>query len=167
MCYSRLVQISAVFCLLTVGLFSPAICPSPAVRCCHHSRVFASWRLFTGLVHRCLETVPSRLTLPFSSSQYWSSFSFHNKVCRDESSFSAHSGTHGDCMWGVLVIAYGLCRCSLLVFCAGHILLFGLFPSIPAFPYHGKTSAYHANQHWTGHKVNTRLAWIYSDAFSP
>ncbi|XP_067293349.1 zinc finger C3H1 domain-containing protein [Pseudorasbora parva] len=37
-------------------------------------------KMFTGLVHRCLETVPSRLTLPFRSSQYWSSFSFHNKV---------------------------------------------------------------------------------------
>ncbi|ROL44841.1 Zinc finger C3H1 domain-containing protein [Anabarilius grahami] len=37
-------------------------------------------KMFTGLVHRCLETVPTRLTLPFSSSQYWSSFSFHNKV---------------------------------------------------------------------------------------
>ncbi|XP_051975126.1 zinc finger C3H1 domain-containing protein isoform X1 [Xyrauchen texanus] len=37
-------------------------------------------KMFTGLVHRCLETVPSRLTLPFSSSQYWNCFSFHNKV---------------------------------------------------------------------------------------
>ncbi|XP_077101654.1 zinc finger C3H1 domain-containing protein isoform X1 [Siphateles boraxobius] len=37
-------------------------------------------KMFTGLVHRCLETVPTRLTLPFSSSQYWSSFSFHNQV---------------------------------------------------------------------------------------
>ncbi|RXN16373.1 zinc finger C3H1 domain-containing isoform X2 [Labeo rohita] len=37
-------------------------------------------KMFTGLVHRCLETVPSRLTLPFSSSRYWSSFGFHNKV---------------------------------------------------------------------------------------
>ncbi|KAL0150537.1 hypothetical protein M9458_054130, partial [Cirrhinus mrigala] len=38
-------------------------------------------KMFTGLVHRCLETVPSRLTLPFSSSRYWSGFSFHNKSC--------------------------------------------------------------------------------------
>ncbi|XP_056595490.1 zinc finger C3H1 domain-containing protein [Triplophysa dalaica] len=37
-------------------------------------------KMFTGLVHRCLETVPSRLTLPFSSSLYWSCYSFHNKV---------------------------------------------------------------------------------------
>ncbi|KAK2866832.1 hypothetical protein Q8A67_024949 [Cirrhinus molitorella] len=37
-------------------------------------------KMFTGLVHRCLETVPNRLTLPFSSSRYCSSFSFHNKV---------------------------------------------------------------------------------------
>ncbi|KAI7811681.1 zinc finger C3H1 domain-containing protein-like [Triplophysa rosa] len=37
-------------------------------------------KMFTGLVHRCLETVPSRLTLPFNSSLYWSCYSFHNKV---------------------------------------------------------------------------------------
>ncbi len=62
MCYSRLVQISAVFCLLTVGLFSPAICPSPAVRCCHHSRVFASWRCLrvwcTGVWRLCRADSP-------------------------------------------------------------------------------------------------------------
>ncbi|XP_065154044.2 zinc finger C3H1 domain-containing protein-like [Paramisgurnus dabryanus] len=37
-------------------------------------------KMFTGLVHRCLETVPVRLTLPFSNSRYWSSYSFHNKI---------------------------------------------------------------------------------------
>ncbi|XP_043090423.1 zinc finger C3H1 domain-containing protein isoform X4 [Puntigrus tetrazona] len=50
---------------------SKMLSPQPSVR---------ELKMFTGLVHRCLETVPSRLTLPFSSSQYWSSFSFHNKV---------------------------------------------------------------------------------------
>uniref|UniRef100_A0AAY5K3Z2 Putative zinc-finger domain-containing protein n=1 Tax=Esox lucius TaxID=8010 RepID=A0AAY5K3Z2_ESOLU len=37
-------------------------------------------RMFSDLVHRCLVTVPSRLEVPFSSAQYWSCFSFHNKV---------------------------------------------------------------------------------------
>ncbi|XP_058622933.1 zinc finger C3H1 domain-containing protein isoform X2 [Onychostoma macrolepis] len=50
---------------------SKMLSPQPSVR---------ELKMFTGLVHRCLETVPSRLTLPFSSSQYWSSFSFHNEV---------------------------------------------------------------------------------------
>uniref|UniRef100_A0A8C2JR20 Zinc finger C3H1-type containing n=1 Tax=Cyprinus carpio TaxID=7962 RepID=A0A8C2JR20_CYPCA len=50
---------------------SKMLAPQPSVR---------ELKMFTGLVHRCLETVPSRLTLPFSSSQYWSCFSFHNKV---------------------------------------------------------------------------------------
>ncbi|KAJ8411244.1 hypothetical protein AAFF_G00172500 [Aldrovandia affinis] len=35
---------------------------------------------FTDLVQRCLVTTPTRLTVPFGSSQYWSCFSFHNKV---------------------------------------------------------------------------------------
>ncbi|XP_073687526.1 zinc finger C3H1 domain-containing protein isoform X2 [Garra rufa] len=56
---------------------SKMLAPQPSVR---------ELKMFTGLVHRCLETVPSRLTLPFSSSRYWSSFSFHNKVCHDEAS---------------------------------------------------------------------------------
>ncbi|XP_030626028.1 zinc finger C3H1 domain-containing protein [Chanos chanos] len=37
-------------------------------------------KVFTDLVQRCLLTVPTRLTRPFSTSQYWSSFRFHNKV---------------------------------------------------------------------------------------
>ncbi|KAL0968611.1 hypothetical protein UPYG_G00269160 [Umbra pygmaea] len=37
-------------------------------------------RLFSDLVQRCLVTVPSRLEVPFSSAQYWSCYSFHNKV---------------------------------------------------------------------------------------
>ncbi|KAJ8245270.1 hypothetical protein GJAV_G00268950 [Gymnothorax javanicus] len=35
---------------------------------------------FTDLVQRCLVTSPSRLSVPFSSAQYWNCFSFHNKV---------------------------------------------------------------------------------------
>ncbi|KAG9342224.1 hypothetical protein JZ751_016726 [Albula glossodonta] len=35
---------------------------------------------FTDLVQRCLVTTPTRLTVPFSSAQFWTSFSFHNKV---------------------------------------------------------------------------------------
>ncbi|KAK0137109.1 Zinc finger C3H1 domain-containing protein [Merluccius polli] len=39
-----------------------------------HSRVL--W----DLVHRCIGTVPSRLEVPFSPAQYWSSYRFHNKA---------------------------------------------------------------------------------------
>ncbi|KAG9272105.1 zinc finger C3H1 domain-containing protein isoform X1 [Astyanax mexicanus] len=37
-------------------------------------------RMFTGLLQRCLATVPSRVTLPYNSATYWSSFTFHNQV---------------------------------------------------------------------------------------
>lgn len=169
MCYSRLVQISVVFCLLTVGIFSPAICPSPAVRCCRHSRVFASWRCLrvwcTAVWRLCRADSPCP-SAPHNTGAASASITRYVVTNPPFQLTVAPCSQHGDCMWSVQVIAYGLCRCSVFVFCAGHILLFELFPSIPTFPYHGKASAYHANQHWTGHKVNTRLAWIYSDAFS-
>ncbi|XP_037306501.2 zinc finger C3H1 domain-containing protein-like isoform X1 [Pungitius pungitius] len=37
-------------------------------------------KLFSDLVHRCLSTVPSRLELPFNPAEFWSCYSFHNKV---------------------------------------------------------------------------------------
>ncbi|XP_056307430.1 zinc finger C3H1 domain-containing protein [Danio aesculapii] len=37
-------------------------------------------KMFSSLVLRCLQTVPVRLLVPFSSAQYWSSYSFHNQV---------------------------------------------------------------------------------------
>ncbi|MFT7796706.1 zinc finger C3H1 domain-containing protein [Arapaima gigas] len=37
-------------------------------------------KVFRDLVHRCLATVPTRVTVPFSSANYWSNFKFHNKV---------------------------------------------------------------------------------------
>uniref|UniRef100_W5NHC0 Zinc finger C3H1-type containing n=1 Tax=Lepisosteus oculatus TaxID=7918 RepID=W5NHC0_LEPOC len=38
------------------------------------------FKMFTDLVHRCLVTVPTRFTVPFSSADYWTNFQFHNKV---------------------------------------------------------------------------------------
>ncbi|KAM8892948.1 zinc finger C3H1 domain-containing protein isoform 2-T2 [Spinachia spinachia] len=35
---------------------------------------------FSHLVHRCLSTVPSRLEVPFNPAEFWSCYSFHNKV---------------------------------------------------------------------------------------
>ncbi|XP_045894569.1 zinc finger C3H1 domain-containing protein-like isoform X3 [Micropterus dolomieu] len=35
---------------------------------------------FSDLVLRCLSTVPSRLEVPFNPSEFWSCYSFHNKV---------------------------------------------------------------------------------------
>ncbi|XP_026883389.2 zinc finger C3H1 domain-containing protein, partial [Electrophorus electricus] len=37
-------------------------------------------RVLAELVQRCLATVPSRLTLPYNSTTYWSSYDFHNQV---------------------------------------------------------------------------------------
>uniref|UniRef100_A0A8C9RXE5 Zinc finger C3H1-type containing n=1 Tax=Scleropages formosus TaxID=113540 RepID=A0A8C9RXE5_SCLFO len=37
-------------------------------------------KVFRDLVHRCLATAPTRITVPFSSANYWSNFKFHNKV---------------------------------------------------------------------------------------
>ncbi|XP_031421213.1 zinc finger C3H1 domain-containing protein isoform X2 [Clupea harengus] len=37
-------------------------------------------KLFADLVQRCLVCVPTRLTVPFSSTRYWSCFHFHNQV---------------------------------------------------------------------------------------
>ncbi|KAI4891814.1 hypothetical protein NFI96_028339 [Prochilodus magdalenae] len=37
-------------------------------------------RMFTDLLQRCLATVPSRVTLPYNSTTYWSSYTFHNQV---------------------------------------------------------------------------------------
>ncbi|XP_036423872.1 zinc finger C3H1 domain-containing protein isoform X1 [Colossoma macropomum] len=37
-------------------------------------------RVFTDLLQRCLATVPSRVTLPYNSTTYWSSYTFHNQV---------------------------------------------------------------------------------------
>ncbi|KAK9516050.1 hypothetical protein VZT92_024012 [Zoarces viviparus] len=37
-------------------------------------------KLFSDLVHRCLSTVPSRLEVPFNPAEFWSCYSFHNKV---------------------------------------------------------------------------------------
>ncbi|XP_023682687.2 zinc finger C3H1 domain-containing protein isoform X1 [Paramormyrops kingsleyae] len=37
-------------------------------------------KIFRDLVHRCLATVPTRTTVPFSSTHYWSNYRFHNKV---------------------------------------------------------------------------------------
>ncbi|XP_072519449.1 zinc finger C3H1 domain-containing protein isoform X2 [Salminus brasiliensis] len=37
-------------------------------------------RVFTDLLQRCLATVPCRVTLPYNSATYWSSFTFHNQV---------------------------------------------------------------------------------------
>lgn len=37
-------------------------------------------KMFRDLVHRCLATVPTRTTVPFSSTHYWSNYRFHNKV---------------------------------------------------------------------------------------
>ncbi|XP_076119722.1 zinc finger C3H1 domain-containing protein isoform X4 [Alosa pseudoharengus] len=45
--------------------------PQPAAR---------DLKLFGDLVHRCLVSVPTRLTMPFSSTRYWSCFDFHNQV---------------------------------------------------------------------------------------
>lgn len=40
-------------------------------------------KLFADLVQRCLVSVPTRLTVPFSSTRYWSCFHFHNQVTSD------------------------------------------------------------------------------------
>ncbi|XP_062403840.1 zinc finger C3H1 domain-containing protein isoform X2 [Sardina pilchardus] len=45
--------------------------PQPAAR---------DLKLFAELVQRCLVSVPTRLTVPFSSARYWSCFHFHNQV---------------------------------------------------------------------------------------
>ncbi|XP_035859357.1 zinc finger C3H1 domain-containing protein-like isoform X3 [Sander lucioperca] len=37
-------------------------------------------KLFSDLVQRCLSTVPSRLEVPFNPAEFWSCYSFHNKV---------------------------------------------------------------------------------------
>ncbi|XP_036963341.1 zinc finger C3H1 domain-containing protein-like isoform X1 [Acanthopagrus latus] len=37
-------------------------------------------KLFSDLVQRCLSTVPSRLEVPFNSAEFWSCYTFHNKV---------------------------------------------------------------------------------------
>ncbi|XP_018544562.1 zinc finger C3H1 domain-containing protein isoform X2 [Lates calcarifer] len=37
-------------------------------------------RLFSDLVQRCLSTVPSRLEVPFNPAEFWTCYSFHNKV---------------------------------------------------------------------------------------
>nr|XP_033490831.1 zinc finger C3H1 domain-containing protein-like isoform X2 [Epinephelus lanceolatus] len=37
-------------------------------------------KLFSDLVYRCLSTVPSRLEVPFNPAEFWSCYSFHNKV---------------------------------------------------------------------------------------
>ncbi|XP_058253115.1 zinc finger C3H1 domain-containing protein isoform X1 [Hemibagrus wyckioides] len=37
-------------------------------------------RVFSDLVQRCLNTVPSRITLPYHSTTYWSCYNFHNQV---------------------------------------------------------------------------------------
>ncbi|XP_060892208.1 zinc finger C3H1 domain-containing protein-like isoform X3 [Labrus mixtus] len=37
-------------------------------------------KLFSDLVHRCLCTVPSRLQVPFNPAEFWSCYTFHNKV---------------------------------------------------------------------------------------
>lgn len=102
-------------------------------------------KMFTGLVHRCLETVPSRLTLPFSSSRYWSSFGFHNEVCLDEASvlqlFSSwyHPGLSRmiacEAFWPLFIRQ---CRCSVFFFlccvrCRSYpsIWVVSLNPNIP------------------------------------
>ncbi|XP_039617864.1 zinc finger C3H1 domain-containing protein-like [Polypterus senegalus] len=38
------------------------------------------FKMFTDLLHRCLVTVPTRYTVPFSSAVYWTNFEFHSKV---------------------------------------------------------------------------------------
>ncbi|KAK5901534.1 hypothetical protein CesoFtcFv8_006892 [Champsocephalus esox] len=35
---------------------------------------------FSNLIHRCLSTVPSRLCVPFNPAEFWSCYTFHNKV---------------------------------------------------------------------------------------
>ncbi|XP_028843064.1 zinc finger C3H1 domain-containing protein isoform X2 [Denticeps clupeoides] len=45
--------------------------PQPAAR---------DLRSFGDLVKRCLVSVPTRLTVPYSSARYWSCFTFHNQV---------------------------------------------------------------------------------------
>ncbi|XP_030587231.1 zinc finger C3H1 domain-containing protein isoform X2 [Archocentrus centrarchus] len=37
-------------------------------------------RMFSDLVQRCLNTVPSRLEVPFNPAEFWSCYRFHNKV---------------------------------------------------------------------------------------
>ncbi|MCJ8734512.1 hypothetical protein PDJAM_G00236510 [Pangasius djambal] len=37
-------------------------------------------RVFSDLVQRCLNTMPTRTTLPYDSATYWSCYSFHNQV---------------------------------------------------------------------------------------
>ncbi|XP_060740866.1 zinc finger C3H1 domain-containing protein [Tachysurus vachellii] len=37
-------------------------------------------RVFSDLVQRCLNTVPTRITLPYHSTTYWSCYNFHNQV---------------------------------------------------------------------------------------
>ncbi|XP_060784522.1 zinc finger C3H1 domain-containing protein [Neoarius graeffei] len=37
-------------------------------------------RVFSDLVQRCLNTMPTRITLPYDSATYWSCYSFHNQV---------------------------------------------------------------------------------------
>ncbi|XP_074489390.1 zinc finger C3H1 domain-containing protein isoform X1 [Sebastes fasciatus] len=39
-----------------------------------------SSKRFSDLVQRCLSTVPSRLEVPFNPSEFWSCYTFHNKV---------------------------------------------------------------------------------------
>lgn len=170
MCHPHCAHGRAISALYWSLPFSPSYLSFASTKMLAQQPSVRDLKMFTGLVHRCLETVPSRLTLPFSSSRYWSSFGFHNKVCRDEASvlhlFSSwyHPGLSRmiacEAFWPLFIRQ---CRCSVFFFCAvcvaGRILLFGLFPSIPTFPYPGKTSAHHANQYWTGHKVNKRLAW--------
>ncbi|XP_068791766.1 zinc finger C3H1 domain-containing protein isoform X2 [Struthio camelus] len=38
------------------------------------------FKLFTDLVNRCLVTVPTRYSIPFSTADYWTNYEFHNKV---------------------------------------------------------------------------------------
>ncbi|KAF5892701.1 zinc finger C3H1 domain-containing protein, partial [Clarias magur] len=37
-------------------------------------------RVLSELVHRCLNTTPTRISLPYNSATYWSCYSFHNQV---------------------------------------------------------------------------------------
>ncbi|MCI4380410.1 hypothetical protein PGIGA_G00239920 [Pangasianodon gigas] len=37
-------------------------------------------RVFSDLVQRCLNTMPTRITLPYDSATYWSCYSLHNQV---------------------------------------------------------------------------------------
>ncbi|KAG2460062.1 ZC3H1 protein, partial [Polypterus senegalus] len=44
------------------------------------------FKMFTDLLHRCLVTVPTRYTVPFSSAVYWTNFEFHSKQLLFEAS---------------------------------------------------------------------------------